>query len=496
MVLSLKKKVLQMDRFVLARETQSKGGKTSLPGVPIAIVKSEAPALAGTFLCVVTESLGARSAKDSEAAEKATLAAAREARKALQYAGGKDGSAIRALHAGVAGPRRPGAGVDPDGSFFGPTDPASSVAARRRQFADRVDERSAQPWRLGPDTEEDDPDESDDEDSAPQPGKPPAAKLPPVPESPVLALTDTTFVKLPPNSWFEPLPLVKPEDRQAKDAYRTTMYVAGRSGSGKSFWSAGVIQRYKKLWPSHTIWGICKTKMEDDPAYSGLGVKQLPLAKLREYAADQKAKASRNGGGASGGGADGEIIDIREAFGSDGCLIIFDDWDSFEKEDKAFVLAVIKDVQNLGRKLRISCIVTSHQLTNYMETRGIISEAEYITVFPQHTMPQQLTYLCNKLGIPKDVISTLRKKGRWSMLHNAAPLYLLSDSECELLTAGHADRGPSTDETRTAELHASVASGKRRREEPVRISDSEDEAAYSGGAYSNSKKQVYARRHQ
>lgn len=487
-----------MDRFVLARETPSKGGKTSLPGVPIAIVKSEAPALAGTFLCVVTDSLGGRTAKDSEAAEKATLAAAREARKALQYTGGKDGSAIRALHAGVPGPRRPGAGVDPEGSYFGPVDPASSAAARRRQFADRVDERSAQPWRLGRE-EEDDPDESEDEDSAaPQPGKPPAA-LPPIPESPVLALTDTTFVKLPPNSWFEPLPLVKPEDRQAKDAYRTTMYVAGRSGSGKSFWSAGVIQRYKKLWPSHTVWGICKTKMADDPAYAGLDVKQLPLAKLREYAAKQKAKATRNGGGASGGGADGEIIDIREAFGSDGCLIIFDDWDSFEKEDKAFVLAVIKDVQNLGRKLRISCIVTSHLLTNYMETRGIISEAEYVTVFPQHTMPQQLTYLCAKLGLPKDVIASLRKKGRWAMLHNAAPLYLLSENECELLTAGHLDRGPSTDETRAAELHASVAGGKRGREDPIDISDSEEEPSYrarqtpSWEVLSNPRKHVQKR---
>lgn len=447
-----------MAHFVLARESRAKKGSTSLPGIPVALVKSDAPSLAGTFLCAVTERNGhGRSAKDDAAAEAAVLAAARQARNDLRYAAsaGKDGSAIRALHAGQ------GAAADASGSFFGPVNPAETRQAKRAQFADRVD-----PWseaHHGPLLDQDDADEDDDEEDAPvAAGRP---KLPDVPPEPLMALKEASFVKLPPNSWFEPLPLIKTEDRAAKDAYRTTMYVAGRSGSGKSFWSAGVIQRYHKLWPGQPIWGICKTKLADDPAYAGLDIRQLPLNKLKEYAAKQQAKAAK-GGGSSGGGASGEVIDVREAFGADGCLILFDDWDSFEADDKKLVLSLIKDVQNLGRKLKISIIVTSHLLTNYNETRGIISEAENITLFPQHTMPQQLTYLCAKLGLPKDVIASLRRKGRWVMIHNAAPLYLLSETECELLAPSEDDIPDTARVDQRAWDGAVAASGagsKRRR---------------------------------
>ena len=475
-----------LEHFVLARESPAKGGKTFLPGIPVALVKSDNPSLAGAFLCAVAPEGSGRTSKEDAAADAALVKAARQARDDLKYASGKDGSAIRALHRGAAAkpPTRLEGGRE---SHFGGPDPFAALKRRQARYGDRTDPlyeaAHSGRWQGEPDPKEeqaeDSEDDPDEEERAGTDGGPPRTKLPPEPPSALLALKESTYVKLPPNSWFEPLPLIKPADREAKDAYRTTMYVAGRSGCGKSFWSAGVLRRYKKLWPDNPLWGVCKTRLADDPAYAGLPIQQLPLTKLKEFAAKQKERAAREGG--SAGGASGEIIDVRGAFGSNGCFILFDDWDSFEKEDKALVLAMIKDVQNLGRKLRISIIITSHLLTNYNETRGIISEAEYITVFPGATMPQQLNYLCQKLGVAKDMISQLRRKGRWVTIHNAAPLFILSEGECELLAppeAGDVGEMPEKDPLWSAAGNEHKKRKRKSRSEFEEEDGGEDEAEY------------------
>ena len=211
------------------------------------------------------------------------------------------------------------------------------------------------------------------------------------------------IIKLPVGSFFESLPECKPDAR-------TTAYIAGKAGSGKSVFAAGLLRRYAKLFPGNPIYGACKTKIADDPAFAGIPIKQLPLSFF-------------------GGGKEGTPFDLKAAFNTSGCMVLFDDWDSCDKGDKHNILKVIADIFNLGRKMKISCLVTSHMLNNYNETRGIIHEANFITIFPQNELWQSVAYLCSKLGVPKEVQADMRSMGRWVTIHNANPTYVLCESK-------------------------------------------------------------------
>lgn len=415
-----------MSQFVLAREAKGEKGKHVLPGIPIALVQSETPSLAGTFLCAVESTIDRAQPRD-ELATAALLQAARKTRKFMKNFPRKDQSTLTALKKGeqLTGGRSLSA------SFFSKhpeevKDRVRSIQKGRKEAYYDNDEREQ--FLSESETEEDDSDEEDEPDAPAATGR---SKDFSTPQNEIV-MAETGFIELPPYSKFDPLPLVKIDDLEGKGgAYRTTMYIAGRAGSGKSVWAAGVVRRFHKIWPDRPIFGICKTKFANDPAYEHIPIRQITLPKLREFAKNQAERLKR--GGASMTSDSGETLDVAEAFGNTGCLVIFDDWDSFEKKDKEFVLAVMKDVENLGRKMNISIIVTSHLLTNYNETRGIIAEAEFVVVFPNHTMFQQLAYFCGKLGLPKDLIETLTSRGRWVMVHNQHPLFVLSEDKCEFL---------------------------------------------------------------
>ena len=338
-----------MSKFVLAREK----GAQKLPGTPVALVRSQDPALDGLFLCTVRE--------DGESSD-------------------EDGKPHKR--------RRPNKKADIDAALS--KMPHAAVAAAKAAAAESVAVPSKKRKRAGT-GDPTEPDEDSDTEASAAPkstAATPSAKA--------------DFMKLPIGSIFEPLPSVKPE-------WRTTGYAAGKSGSGKSVYAANIIRRYSQLFPDRPVYGVCKTKLKDDPAYAHLQIKQVPVSFFMG------------------------VVDIKKAFGTDGCFVLFDDWDSFEPDEIKAIQGVIADVLNLGRKLQISCYVTSHLLTNYNQTRGIIHEADNITLFPQACMYQSLYYLCNKLGVPKEVIARLKGKGRWITLHNSQPTFVLSENEAEMI---------------------------------------------------------------
>ena len=210
-------------------------------------------------------------------------------------------------------------------------------------------------------------------------------------------------IELPFGVVFELLPCTDPK-------WRTTIYSAGKSGTGKTVAMAGLLRRFAAMYPSRPIYGVCKTPFERDPAFRGVPIKQLPLDFFRH----------------------GEL-DMDKAFGRDGCFVLFDDWDSLDPADLKAVQHAIQDILNVGRKMQISCGVTSHLLTNYNQTRGIIHEADYVMLFPKKTMQQSLTYLCSKIGVPKEVSLRLRELGRWVVLHTGDPNFVLSEHAIEAM---------------------------------------------------------------
>lgn len=207
--------------------------------------------------------------------------------------------------------------------------------------------------------------------------------------------------------FFQPIPDTDKNKRKI-------WYIAGASGSGKSYTAKIIANNYVKLYPDRTIFVI--SKLDEDETLDSI---EGDLERLNYQEFDDNPP------------------DINEF--SD-CLIIFDDFDTIQPKkvlDK--VLNFIDDISIMGRKHKdgqgnVSMIVISHYLTNYKKTRLILNECDYLTLFPQATSSHALNYvLKNYVGMDKHDVKALKKLGRWVMIHKMYPQYVLSHQTAYLL---------------------------------------------------------------
>lgn len=63
-------------------------------------------------------------------------------------------------------------------------------------------------------------------------------------------------IELPDDSTFQPIPNADPKSRDV-------FYVAGQSGSGKSYFARGIAENYKKLYPDREIYLISKLQEDE-----------------------------------------------------------------------------------------------------------------------------------------------------------------------------------------------------------------------------------------
>lgn len=81
-------------------------------------------------------------------------------------------------------------------------------------------------------------------------------------------------IELPDDSVFQPIPNADPK---ARDVY----YVAGQSGSGKSYFARGIAENYKKLYPDREIYLI--SKLNEDSTLDSMKIgkpKRISLQSL------------------------------------------------------------------------------------------------------------------------------------------------------------------------------------------------------------------------
>jgi hypothetical protein len=175
---------------------------------------------------------------------------------------------------------------------------------------------------------------------------------------------------------------------------RQVGYIAGPSGSGKSFYASKLIKMFKKMFPKKDIYLFSRTDYKDDPAYKKLKPIQI---ELDESLID-------------------DPIDITEIQG--GSLIIFDDCNTIpDTRIKKVVDALICDIMEVGRKLGIWIILTNH-LVNPNEkkfARTVMNEMQSFTFFPKSGSAYQIKYcLKNYFGMSKEQIEKImRLKSRW-----------------------------------------------------------------------------------
>lgn len=211
-----------------------------------------------------------------------------------------------------------------------------------------------------------------------------------------------TSLELPDDSTFQPIPSADPKTRQV-------FYVAGQSGSGKSYFARGIAENYKKLYPHREVYLI--SKLQEDETLDRMKVGKPKRLSLQSLVDDP--------------------VDLDEF---KDCLVIFDDFDTLDKPFDKVVHKLIEDLCIMGRHSNTSMLILSHYLTNYSKTRLILGECQYLVLYPLATSQKALKYVCEHYGgLDKEDIIGLKKRGRWVCIHKNYPSYVISAHEANML---------------------------------------------------------------
>lgn len=190
-----------------------------------------------------------------------------------------------------------------------------------------------------------------------------------------------------------------------KDMERIIAYLAGASGSGKSFAASKIIEKYHKAYPKNPVFVF--SSVDEDKAFDKY--KFINRIKLDELLT--------------------EDLDINDLANS---MVIMDDIDSISnKKIKDKVLNIANEGLQRGRHSKTSMIFTNHILCDGRQTRHILNEAHSITIFPKSANSRNLDYLLGSyIGLSKPEIQYVKQmETRPCTIIKTYPQVLLGDHE-------------------------------------------------------------------
>ena len=210
---------------------------------------------------------------------------------------------------------------------------------------------------------------------------------------------NSKIIELDDDGIFELLPPTDPKKR-------SVWYVAGQSGSGKSWIAKQLAQMYHKLFPGRGIYLI--SKLDQDDTLDAL--KFLKRIKIQSFVDDYPSLEEF-------GGKNGE-----------GCMLIFDDYDTLTGDAGKVIHQLIDDLAIQGRHTNTTMLCLSHYLTNYKKTRLLLNEATNVVVYPLSTSYHALKYMLkNYCGVEEEDLKRHRKSGsRWLMYKKGYPQYCIT----------------------------------------------------------------------
>jgi hypothetical protein len=170
---------------------------------------------------------------------------------------------------------------------------------------------------------------------------------------------------------------------------RATIAVLAPAGAGKTYFTAGFIKEYCKVYPKNEIFFFSEKpidKVIDD------------IGKVQRVNIDETWLA--------------DPIDWKEF---KDCLCIFDDVDGLSKKYRDPVYELRDKLYKLARANKVSVLATNHALNNGHETKTMLRESDIIVFFPKKTTPANVKYLVeNYTCISKEDLSKIKKCGsRW-----------------------------------------------------------------------------------
>jgi len=188
---------------------------------------------------------------------------------------------------------------------------------------------------------------------------------------------------------------------------REVFYIAGASGSGKSYMAKGIAECYKRLFPDRECYLV--SKLGEDSTLDKLEF--LKRINIQTF-----------------------IDDYPELDEFENCLVIFDDYDTLTGNAEKVVGKLIDDLATMGRHTCTTMLCLSHYLTNYKKTRLLLNEATHIVVYPMATSFHALGYLLKThVGMTKDDVRDLKKMGRWVCIYKHYPQWLVSQQHARVL---------------------------------------------------------------
>lgn len=191
-----------------------------------------------------------------------------------------------------------------------------------------------------------------------------------------------------------PLPIKSSE-------YTEKLYICGPSGSGKSTFTGKWIKYYLKMFKEHEFYLF--SRVCDDQALDNQDPIRIPLDEefiMEPYSCE----------------------DLGDS------VCVFDDCGSItNKHLNLTVQALQDDILETGRHNDITCVVTSHNIMNWKQTRKILNESTSVVLFPKagskHGIKQFLT---KYMGMDKKEQEKLLKlPSRWVYIHKRYPNYII-----------------------------------------------------------------------
>lgn len=201
-------------------------------------------------------------------------------------------------------------------------------------------------------------------------------------------------------------------DEDKRDVY----YIAGASGSGKSWIAKQLAENYIKMYNDREIYVV--SKLDEDNTLD-----TMDLGKKKPIRLDYSSW----------------VEDPPDINSFSNAMIIFDDVDTLQGKEGEAVQTMIEDIAIMGRKHHdnqgnITMLFLTHYITNYKKTRLILNEATHFVLYPQATSTHALTYLLKThIGFEKDDIKQLKKLGRWICIKKMFPQILISSQYAKVL---------------------------------------------------------------
>lgn len=192
---------------------------------------------------------------------------------------------------------------------------------------------------------------------------------------------------------------------------RESLYICGKSGSGKSTFAARRATLYHRMYPKNTIYLF--SMIDEDPVFTPLEKQGfLTRVVIDDDMVDQPIEV---------------LNEMKD------CLAIFDDIDTHPNiKIQRAVNNIMIQVLQLGRKANISFYNCSHHMTqtgvNANLSRTVLLETDSLVIFNKYVSKCQAYYVLNKYFDlnKKKVKEIIKIKSRWTLIRKDIPMYYLT----------------------------------------------------------------------